>query len=143
MNSKSEVKWLLNKSFPTLQMPLLQYRALIRVYLSIMFSALPSSAAGGTNKARQRRSRSNLSIVSDVCHAILTSFFFLFSTKYSPAFIYLVDDYYFLNGTYVQGFSFLNRAFEKGLRAIKYQVEDIEHVEKISFFNSTHKIQDL
>ena len=49
----------------------------------------------------------------------------------------------FLNGTYVQGFSFLNRAFEKALRAIKYQVEEIEHVEKISFFNSTHKIQDL
>ena len=36
------------------------------------------SICAGTNKARQRRSRSNLSIVSDVCHAtdfIFSSFF--------------------------------------------------------------------
>ena len=41
------------------------------------------SICAGTNKARQRRSRSNLSIVSDVCHATDFIFFFLFPANYS------------------------------------------------------------
>ena len=62
---------------------ILNFNSLWNFTISWNYQSGVLSICAGTNKARQRRSRSNLSIVSDVCHATDFIFFFLFPANYS------------------------------------------------------------